>query len=136
MALTIIEDIIGSWHDKLEQIPLQVHLLCPKLSDDDVENYDDIDDLETGIDREEKKKRIEDGSNRLRITYWNSLILGYDPDKAGVWLQHFVERIQFCLNSCEKCVLNWHMYRKKYLSEFAEYVKPIVICSRPTCQNH
>jgi len=60
---------------------------------------------------------------RIEITYWNSLIFGYDKKDAGKWLETFRDRLNRCLKHCGGCVLNWHMKRRAHLDKFAEYVE-------------
>jgi senataxin len=106
--------------EELQKIPAEFHLLCPKTSDEDGENYKVLDDPESAITNEEKKKRIEDGKKRIEITYWNSLIFGFDKSEAGKWLDDFTKRLDDCLKYCSDCVLNWHMKRKAHLQIFSE----------------
>ena len=115
----INEELAASF-EKLQQLSPEAHLLCPKLSDDDFENYRDLADPNTEITLDEKKKRIEDGARRIEITYWNSLIFGFDRKEAGKWLEEFSTRLDNCLKFCSDCVLNWHMTRKAHLQKFAE----------------
>jgi senataxin len=108
------------WFEKLKALPLEAHLLCPKLSGADDENYKDLNDPESSITRETKQKRIKDGEARLEITYWNSLVFGFDRRDSGQWVEEFNERLNGCLQECPDCVLNWHMRRKQFLRQFAE----------------
>lgn len=118
----VISDELGKWFDEFQSIPPETHLLCPRINDDDAENYRLLDDLDSAITREEKEKRIEAANSRINITYWNSLIFGFDKKDAGKWLADFSRRLDASLKSCSECVLNWHMRRKPQMQKFLEYV--------------
>ncbi|KAK1506408.1 helicase sen1 [Colletotrichum costaricense] len=115
-----VEDILEQSYRKFTQIPPDFHLLCPKVDEDDFEDYDDLNTDGEDITALEKKERVEKWKERLDIAYWTSLLLAYGKDKAGVWLDAWGSRMAINLHNCDKCVLNWHMYRKKYLQVFSE----------------
>ncbi|XWX02251.1 hypothetical protein V2A60_010286 [Cordyceps javanica] len=117
----VISDQLGKWFDEFQKIPDETHLLCPKISDEDGENYRSLDEPGSAITREEKEKRIEDGNSRINITYWNSLIFGFDEKDGGKWLKDFSNRLDSSLKSCSECVLNWHMRRKPQMQKFLEH---------------
>lgn len=112
----VAEDLVLDWYKKFEAIPDDGrHLLCPKLSDDDDEDYDDLTESSEEVSLEEKKQRVEDGNDRLDVTYWNCLLMAYGHDGGGEFLRQWNKRVEQNLHSCDKCVTNWHMNRKKYL---------------------
>ncbi|KAH6607189.1 helicase sen1, partial [Trichoderma cornu-damae] len=115
-----INEVLGKWYEELQQIPSEVHLLCPRIGDDDDENYKSLDDPYSKISTEEKQSRIQKSKQRIEITYWNSLIFGFNKQDAGKWLEEFTERLENCLKYCPECVLNWHMKRKHHLQMFSE----------------
>ncbi|KAL7894507.1 SEN1 N terminal domain-containing protein [Trichoderma sp. SZMC 28014] len=115
-----INEVLGKWYEEFQKIPTEVHLLCPRISDADDENYKSLDDPDSRISIEEKKSRIQKGKERIEITYWNSLIFGFDKEDAGKWLEEFTERLESSLRECPECVLNWHMKRKHHLQIFSE----------------
>ncbi|KAJ3483002.1 hypothetical protein NLG97_g7417 [Lecanicillium saksenae] len=116
----VISEELAKWFDEFQAIPADTHLLCPRINDDDGENYRILDDPDSGITREEKEKRIEAGNSRISITYWNSLIFGFDKKDAGKWLEAFTQRLDVALKGCSECVLNWHMRRKPQMQKFLE----------------
>jgi senataxin len=113
---------LNKWFGELQKLPAEVHLLCPRVRDDDLENYKLLNDDKSNITVEEKKSRISDGMQRIEITYWNTLIFGYDKREAGKWLEDFTTRLEHCLKNCPDCVFNWHMKRKIHLQKFNEHV--------------
>lgn len=121
----VISDELGKWFEKLQAIPPGNHLLCPRISDDDGENYRLLDDPDSDITRQEKEDRIEAGNQRIDITYWNSLIFGFDKKEAGKWLEEFTTKLDASLRTCSECVLNWHMRRKAQMQKFLEYVDTV-----------
>jgi senataxin len=114
-----IQDLLGHWYAQFEAIDENVHLVCPRVNDDDDEDYSTLDDAGSHISREEKERRLGQGMERIKITYWTALILGYDARKTGDWLPTFESRLNKVLGTCDKCVINWHMHRSKYLAEYS-----------------
>ncbi|KAL7787987.1 SEN1 N terminal domain-containing protein [Trichoderma ceciliae] len=115
-----INEVLGKWYEEFQKIPAEVHLLCSRISDDDDENYKNLHDPDSKVSIEEKKSRIQKSKERIEITYWNSLIFGFDKQEAGKWLEDFTGRLESCLKYCPECVLNWHMKRKHHLQMFSE----------------
>ncbi|KAG7138890.1 hypothetical protein HYQ45_003936 [Verticillium longisporum] len=113
-----VEDLLEHWYKKFQKIPEEAHLLCPKVDDDDEEDYDDPAASDT-LSADDKKKRIQDGQDRIEIVYWTSLLMAYGKDKAGVWLSDWTDRMATYMHTCDKCVLNWHMNRKKFIRKYA-----------------
>lgn len=120
--MTEINEDLEKWFEELQKIPPGYHLLCPKISDEDDEIYKSLDDPDSKISLDVKKARIKNGEERITVTYWNSLIFGFDKKYAGKWLDDFTQRLENCLVLCSECVLNWHMKRKAHLQMFSEYV--------------
>lgn len=114
-----VEDLLEYWYKKFRDVPEEAHLLCPKVDEDDEEDYDEPNQPGVDITAEQKQQRIRDGEERVRITYWTGLLMAYGKDKAGVWLQSWADRMSTFVHNCDKCVTNWHMNRKKYMQEFA-----------------
>ncbi|KAK5998799.1 Helicase SEN1 [Cladobotryum mycophilum] len=115
-----INEELAKWFEKYQQIPADHHLLCPRINDEDEENYKCLDDHDSQITLDEKKDRIQKAKERIEITYWNSLIFGFDKQDAGKWLDEFTTRLENCLKFCAECVLNWHMKRRHHLQLFSE----------------
>ncbi|PHH88828.1 hypothetical protein CDD83_6986 [Cordyceps sp. RAO-2017] len=118
--MTDLTEDLPRWFGELRNIPSEHHILCPKIDNDDEENYKSLNDPESNISVEEKQARIKDAERRIEITYWNSLIFGFDKADAGAWLESFTTRLENCLKLCSECVLNWHMKRRAYLQKFSE----------------
>ncbi|KAK6225032.1 helicase Sen1 [Colletotrichum tabaci] len=115
-----VEDILEESYRKFAHIPPQHHLLCPKVDEDDFEDYEDLNTAGETITALEKQERVQQWKERLDTVYWTSLLLAYGKDKAGIWLDDWGTRVAINLHNCDKCVLNWHMYRKKYIQVFSE----------------
>ena len=90
-----LNEVLAKWFEELQNLPKECHLLCPKTDEEDFEDYKTLDDPESKISVEEKKQRIEDGNRRIEITYWNSLIFGFDKTDAGKWLEEFWTRMGY-----------------------------------------
>ncbi|TWU77011.1 DEAD-box type RNA helicase [Metarhizium rileyi] len=115
-----LNEELTKWYEELQRLPPDCHLLCPKVNRDDTENYKTLDNPESQITVDEKKQRIEDGHHRIEITYWNSLIFGFDKSEAGKWADEFKDRLEAGLRDCSECALNWHMQRHVYLQKVSE----------------
>lgn len=113
------EELI-QWYEKIQAFDDECHLLCPRVNDEDNENYRIQDDPDSAISRDEKTKRIEQGRERLEITYWNCLIFGFDQSSQGKWGEQLGERLNACLKHCADCVYNWHMNRRPLLQQFQD----------------
>lgn len=113
--------MLMEYFHKLEEIPPELHLLCPKVNDEDVEDYEDLD--EPGdISAEEKKKRIEDAKARHEITYRLCFLMGLSEEQAGSWMETWAQRLEGFLTKCDRCIRNWHLGREPFLKLTLEYV--------------
>jgi len=107
MAFKPIEDMIAEWFEKFTKIPEAVHLLCDRIEDGagDTSSADPLKD-------------------RIRTTYWCCCMLAMDVKKYGDQITQLHERVEASLNECDKCLFNWHLFRKEWLEEFAETYNP------------
>jgi senataxin len=71
---------------------------------------------------EEKLRVIQVAKRRHKVAYKYALVFGLSPDVSGVLLEQYMNRLTGLLTNCDKCVRNWHMGRKAYLKDLAEYV--------------
>ncbi|EHA46214.1 DNA-binding protein SMUBP-2 [Pyricularia oryzae 70-15] len=114
----VYEEIMASY-TQLEKFPEDMHLFCPKLSEDDEVDYEDpneeVWDGEVQITAEQKKERIEDSDKRLHIATTASLLLGISKDAASAWLDGWIERAEKNLTTCPNCIRAWHKKRKSFL---------------------
>lgn len=102
--------------------PRGPHFFCPKVDDEDDEDYNSPGPPTTDITPEEKRKRIKDAESRRDVTYELSLMLGIARDTVGDWYNDWDTRVEACLTSCDKCILTYHMHRKAFLKGLREYV--------------
>ncbi|KAF7532647.1 hypothetical protein G7054_g7758 [Neopestalotiopsis clavispora] len=99
--------------------PVDEHLLCPRVSEDDEEDYDDLTDPgDVGI--EEKLRRLEAFRRRVGTVYQTSLIFGYEEANAANELREFTNRTNSFLTTCSHCVRTWHRTRKSFLKHLTE----------------
>ncbi|RGP62673.1 hypothetical protein FLONG3_10166 [Fusarium longipes] len=115
-----LNEELVQWYEKIQAFDNECHLLCPRVNDEDNENYKIQNDPESAISQEEKTKRIEQGRERLEVTYWNCLIFGFDQTSQGKWGAQLGERLNACLKLCADCVYNWHMNRRVLLQQFQD----------------
>ncbi|KAF4975965.1 hypothetical protein FZEAL_7317 [Fusarium zealandicum] len=115
-----LHEELSQWYEKIQKFPKECHLLCPRRSDEDFENYKVLNDPDSTISLDEKNKFIQEGNERLEVTYWNTLIFGFDKQSQGKWGDELAERLSSCLKQCADCVFNWHMKRKSLLQQFHE----------------
>ncbi|KAK8089950.1 hypothetical protein PG997_004911 [Apiospora hydei] len=119
MALDSSMDAIGKACEEFIAIPPEVHLMCPKTSDDDEEDYEDLSESgDIGVDQ--KQLRVEEGSSRLDVTYRCSLILGFSDEAFKEVQDVFKRRANELLTSCSACVRGWHRSRKRFLKYLSE----------------
>ncbi|KAK8139529.1 hypothetical protein PG984_000652 [Apiospora sp. TS-2023a] len=119
MALDSSMNALGRACEEFIAIPPDLHLMCPKTSDDDEEDYDDLSEPgDIGIDQ--KKQRVEEGSTRLDATYRCSLILGFSDEAFEEVQNIFKTRSNELLTSCSACVRGWHRSRKRFLKYLSE----------------
>ena len=71
---------------------------------------------------EAKYKLVEDAKKRHNTAYKFSLIVGLGEDVSEGLRDTYVSNLNNALSSCDKCVRNWHMGRKAYLKDLAEFV--------------
>lgn len=115
----IYDRITGSfeeWHS----LPDEVHLFCPKIDDDDEEDYQSPGPPVTEITSAEKEKRIQDVQKRKELTYNLSLLLGISKEQSGGWLHQWTDRAESFLTKCDGCILGYHMYRRIFLKNLRE----------------
>ncbi|KAL1882083.1 hypothetical protein VTK73DRAFT_2492 [Phialemonium thermophilum] len=105
--------LMAAYH-KFESIPPNLHLLCPKVEDLDEEDYDEPDEP-GGITIAEKHRRIQEGKERLTISYQLCLLLGLSEEQAGNWIKVWAERLNEFLTKCSHCTRNWHSGRAPFL---------------------
>ncbi|KAK4649494.1 DEAD-box type RNA helicase [Podospora bellae-mahoneyi] len=126
-----LEQTIIEWHNDFEDFPPDAHLCCPKLNDDDLTDYENLDfpdepDESGGgaVSVEEKKKRNEDYKHRLQISYNLSLLMGLPPERSSTWLPNWKERVETYLTRCDSCIRRWHRAREPFLQRLPECLRP------------
>lgn len=112
-----IEEVISTSFAELRAIPEGVHLLCPKTGPDDEEDHANVAETDDA-----KRKRIQEGKSRVKLAYWCSLVFGMDKLKHEAEIKELNGVLSNWLKTCDQCIINWHMSRKPFLREFAEYV--------------
>lgn len=115
-----IYDRLLELHAKIEALPVELHLFCPKVSKDDTEDYDSPDIPGDEITVEEKKKRLEDYQQRSHDAFEYCLIFGISKEQSDAWLQEWIDRSESYLTQCEVCARNWQMRRKPFLKQLRE----------------
>ncbi|KAI1436420.1 SEN1 N terminal-domain-containing protein [Xylaria sp. CBS 124048] len=113
-----VHNVLDAAFARLEEIPLGVHLFCPRVNESDDEFYEDADAI-SSLGREEKRQRIQDGMERLDSMYNCSLVLGLAPDAASFHRSEFQSRSNQFLKTCASCVRNWHKGRAAFLKDIS-----------------
>lgn len=119
MAEQIYERLL-ELHTIIDAIPVEKHLFCPKVDDEDQEDYDDDGVPGETITVEVKKQRIEDYNERSEHAFWYCLLFGISKDQSATWLQEWIDRAESYLTKCEACARNWQMRRKPFLKKLNE----------------
>jgi senataxin len=110
--------ILNEGYEGISEIPEGPHPCCPKIGDEDEENYDDLEDPPHMAS--EKKSRIEEGKRRLDLSCKLSLVLGLTDASKERYQSIFDSRVDRYLNFCPGCIKNWHKYRLKFLKQLSE----------------
>ncbi|OTB03958.1 hypothetical protein M426DRAFT_321255 [Hypoxylon sp. CI-4A] len=121
-----MHDLLENSFSELQAIPSEFHLFCPRISEDDEEVYDNP-DSPTKISASEKEQRIQEGKDRLDLTYRCSLILGVGEEAAGNLPHQFGLRTNAFLQSCANCVRNWHKGRRGFLKIISQHYDDNVV---------
>jgi senataxin len=119
-TLDEIYDGLQRHYTTFASIPEDLHLLCPKLNDEDSEDYDHPDEEGNEITAKEKVERVAKSRKRIETTYYLSLLLGINSDVLQTAFEVWTDRIQTCLHKCEKCVRTWHSMRNGFLKVMIE----------------
>ncbi len=127
----VYEEILGALQE-MERIPPEVHLFCPRTSDDDLDDYEEAPDDGDGGSTQgpdgARQALIDDGRRRLQLTSWASLILGIGREQADRWLGTWVQRTETFLVKCDPCIRAWHMERKALKGRLLKWVSPPLFC--------
>ncbi|KAK4177036.1 putative helicase [Triangularia setosa] len=126
-----LEQTIIEWHHDFEDFPPDAHLCCPKINDDDITDYENLDipdepdDSGSGaVSVEEKKSRNEEHKHRLQISYNLSLLMGLPPERSSTWLPNWKDRVEAYLTRCDSCIRRWHRARNPFLQRLPDYLSP------------
>ena len=123
MSSEEIYDALMTYHLELDSIPPETHLFCPKVNDDDLTNYEELDVAdEDGVTSEEKKARVKAFDTRQIAAYYLSLLMGISVEHVGSWLQEWSERTEGFLSKCDACVRTWHRNRAPFIRMLRECV--------------
>lgn len=109
------------WHQEWDEFPKDAHLCCPKINDDDLNDYSQFDDpYYDEITTEEKRQRVAQYEHRLQITYNLSLLMGIPADRSSSWMGEWTERVESFLFRCDSCIRNWHRSREQFIKRLPE----------------
>ncbi|CAN8100170.1 unnamed protein product [Discula destructiva] len=115
-----IYDDITHAYEEWKLLDPDKHLLCPKINDEDEEDYASPGPPVTAITLAEKAQRIQESQGRRNLTYELTLLLGITHDMSRGWIEPWTEAIERCLTKCDACILNYHMQRKAFLKKLRE----------------
>ncbi|KAK3987457.1 putative helicase [Cladorrhinum sp. PSN332] len=119
-----LETTIIEWHHEWEDFPPDAHLCCPKVNDEDDNDYSELDDCYGDeITTQEKKARLAQFEHRLKVTYNLSLLMGLSPERSSNWMEEWAERVESCLCRCDGCVRNWHRGREQFVKGLPEHLE-------------
>lgn len=114
----LVTDAYVAWKE-LELTEGQ-HMLCPKIGDDDDEDYVAYTLPVTAATIEDKANRTYWANKRVEQTYDASMLLGLSRSVTGDWVDKFVKGIEYWLTKCDTCILYYHMHRRKFLKRLRE----------------
>lgn len=115
-----IYDGITAAYEKWKHLDQTKHLLCPKVDEEDEEDYTSTGPPLTNISVAEREKRIRDAQERQDLTYQLSLLMGIASEMSVGWIEPWKKGIEASLTRCDSCILNYHMHRKAFLKKLRE----------------
>ncbi|KAK6586463.1 hypothetical protein PZA11_001520 [Diplocarpon coronariae] len=124
-----IMDQLQELDAKLKSFSPDAHLFCPRRNDDDLLDYEQLNETEENISPEEKRELIREGRLRHNVAYKYSLVFGLDTETYGDLINPYHLRWNQLLAGCDKCVYNWHLGRKSYLKELSEQFDEDIVTS-------
>lgn len=119
-ATNRIYDEITAAYEKWKHLDQSKHLLCPKVDDDDEEDYASSGPPLTNISVVEREERIRAAQERRELTYVLSLLMGIAVEMSVGWIEPWKKGIEAALTRCDSCILNYHMHRKTFLKKLRE----------------
>lgn len=119
-ATSRIYDGLTEAYEKWKHLDQTKHLLCPKVNNEDEEDYASTGPPLTNISVAEREKRIQDAQERLELTYELSLLMGISSEMSVGWLEPWKKDIEKFLSTCDCCILKYHMHRKAFLKKLRE----------------
>ncbi|KAK3363521.1 SEN1 N terminal-domain-containing protein [Lasiosphaeria hispida] len=118
MQSAVLYERLMELYQDFKGFPTGAHLFCPKIADDDITNYDDVQNPdENGASSEEKLQRTDDYDKRCVCAYRLSLLLAIDAEDASTWLDEWTAAVTACLSRCDTCAKTWHKSRDKFLKD-------------------
>ena len=106
----------------MQQLPSELHLLCPRGSPDDADRYDeDIEGVSLAdIEDSGRSRKIQDARVR-RDKFMSSLqLLAYDGSESEQYQRYIWERIDEALGNCDICIRNYYVARMLFLTNLRE----------------
>ncbi|KAJ4408860.1 DEAD-box type RNA helicase [Gnomoniopsis sp. IMI 355080] len=119
-ATNRLYDEITAAYEKWGHLDQIKHLFCPKIDDEDEEDYGSTGPPLTDISVAERDKRIQDAQERRELTYELSLLMGISTDMSVGWIEPWKKGVEKFLTKCDTCILNYHMHRKAFLKKLRE----------------
>lgn len=65
----------------------------------------------------QKAELIVEGHRRAQIAYRLCMVYGLSEEEVADWQESYRKRSNEFLTTCDRCVRNWHMGRKRFLKE-------------------
>ena len=102
----------------LKQLPHDLHILCPRQSEADVDRYDDDplfnnSLLEKPTPDPERTERLSQSSQRRDDFMESFMIFAYDGDDAKPYKDYVLERLDEALGSCDLCIRNYYVCKSR-----------------------
>lgn len=119
-ATNRLYDEITAAYEKWGHLDQIKHLFCPKVDDEDEEDYGSTGTPLTNISAAEREQRIQDARERRELTYELSLLMGISTEMSAGWIEPWKKGVEKFLTKCDCCILNYHMQRKAFLKKLRE----------------
>ncbi|KAK3335673.1 SEN1 N terminal-domain-containing protein [Cercophora scortea] len=111
-----ISEFIMNWYHEFDAYDPNLHLFCPKISDDDYTNYDEPNAPDAdGVTVEEKQRRFTEAHKRHVTATQLSILLAIPREESSTWLDVWKQKVESFLTKCDACARYWHKSRDAFL---------------------
>ena len=102
---------------EIKKLPPELHLLCPRQTDDDNDRYEDA---ETGNEDEDRSQKISEAAARRKRFISSLQLLAYDGHESEDWQKYIWHLLGQNLGRCEVCIREYYIAKLAFMQELRE----------------